>query len=49
MVERIYGCKWSLTVYQLLAHGINRPGEMVVVFVPKRKGNLLLESVRLSI
>jgi len=29
MVEAIYGCKWSLTVYQLLAHGINRPGEMV--------------------
>jgi DNA-binding HxlR family transcriptional regulator len=29
MVEAIYGCKWSLTVYQLLAGGINRPGEMV--------------------
>ncbi|EGA71517.1 transcriptional regulator, HxlR family protein [Vibrio sinaloensis DSM 21326] len=29
MVEAIYGCKWSLTVYQLLAAGINRPGEMV--------------------
>jgi DNA-binding HxlR family transcriptional regulator len=29
MVETIYGCKWSLTVYQLLATGINRPGEMV--------------------
>lgn len=29
MVEAIYGCKWSLTVYQLLAQGINRPGEMV--------------------
>ena len=29
MVEEIYGCKWSLTVYQLLASGINRPGEMV--------------------
>lgn len=29
MVETIYGCKWSLTVYQLLSHGINRPGEMV--------------------
>lgn len=29
MVEVIYGCKWSLTVYQLLAAGINRPGEMV--------------------
>ena len=29
MVESIYGCKWSLTVYRLLANGINRPGEMV--------------------
>ncbi|MDM7862314.1 helix-turn-helix domain-containing protein [Alteromonas sp. ASW11-36] len=29
MVETIYGCKWSLTVYKLLAEGINRPGEMV--------------------
>ena len=29
MVEAIYGCKWSLTVYRLLADGINRPGEMV--------------------
>ena len=29
MVETIYGCKWSLTVYQLLASGIKRPGEMV--------------------
>lgn len=29
MVETIVGCKWSLTVYQLLANDINRPGEMV--------------------
>ncbi|CAA0122438.1 putative HTH-type transcriptional regulator YtcD [BD1-7 clade bacterium] len=29
MVETIYGCKWSLTVYQLLDSGVNRPGEMV--------------------
>ncbi|MDC5805560.1 helix-turn-helix transcriptional regulator [Vibrio europaeus] len=29
MVETIYGCKWLLTVYQLLSAGINRPGEMV--------------------
>jgi len=29
MVETIYGCKWSLTVYKLLSLGINRPGEMV--------------------
>lgn len=29
ILEKIYGCKWSLTVYQLLANGINRPGKMV--------------------
>ena len=29
MVETIIGCKWSITVYQLLRNGINRPGEMV--------------------
>lgn len=29
MVETIFGCKWSITVYQLLANGINRPGDMV--------------------
>lgn len=29
MVETIYGCKWSLTIYHLLANGINRPGEIV--------------------
>jgi DNA-binding HxlR family transcriptional regulator len=29
MVEAIYGCKWSLTVYQLLQNGKYRPGEMV--------------------
>ncbi len=29
MVETIFGCKWSLTVYQLLDSDINRPGEMV--------------------
>lgn len=29
MVETIFGCKWSLTVFKLLAHGIHRPGEMV--------------------
>ncbi len=29
MVETIYGCKWSLTVYTLLLNDINRPGEMV--------------------
>ena len=29
MVEIIYGCKWSLTIYSLLRDGINRPGEIV--------------------
>jgi len=29
IVEAVFRCKWSLTVYQLLAEGINRPGEMV--------------------
>ncbi|HHT0593312.1 TPA: winged helix-turn-helix transcriptional regulator [Legionella anisa] len=29
MVETIYGCKWSLTIYSLLREGVNRPGEMV--------------------
>lgn len=29
MVESIFRCKWSLTVYQLLKQGINRPGQMV--------------------
>lgn len=29
MVEAIFGCKWSLTVYQLLENGTNRPGAMV--------------------
>jgi DNA-binding HxlR family transcriptional regulator len=29
MVESIFGCKWSLTVYNLLDNNINRPGEMV--------------------
>jgi DNA-binding HxlR family transcriptional regulator len=29
MVENVFRCKWSLTVYQLLSEGINRPGEMV--------------------
>lgn len=29
MVEIIFRCKWSLTVFQLLKHDIRRPGEMV--------------------
>jgi DNA-binding HxlR family transcriptional regulator len=29
MVKAVLGCKWSLTVYHLLANDINRPGEMV--------------------
>ena len=29
MVEAIFRCKWSLTVYELLSNGVNRPGAMV--------------------
>lgn len=29
MVHSVFRCKWSLTVYQLLSNGINRPGQMV--------------------
>lgn len=29
MVATIFRCKWSLTVYALLATGVHRPGEMV--------------------
>ena len=29
LVHQICGCKWSLTVFEMLKHGINRPGEMV--------------------
>ncbi|WP_259331298.1 winged helix-turn-helix transcriptional regulator [Legionella bozemanae] len=29
MIETIYGCKWSLTIYSLLREGVNRPGKMV--------------------
>jgi DNA-binding HxlR family transcriptional regulator len=28
MVESIVGCKWSLSVLQLIRNGTNRPGEM---------------------
>lgn len=28
MVESIIGCKWSLTVIDLIRQGINRPGRM---------------------
>ncbi|MFO8238179.1 MAG: helix-turn-helix domain-containing protein [Prochlorococcaceae cyanobacterium] len=28
MVETVIGCKWSLTVLQLVVLGVNRPGEM---------------------
>ena len=29
LVESIYRCKWSLTVYALLENGVTRPGQMV--------------------
>ena len=28
-VETIMGCKWSLTVFELIKSGISRPGQMV--------------------
>lgn len=28
MVESIIGCKWSLTVIDLIRHGVHRPGRM---------------------
>ncbi len=28
MVENIVGCKWSLTVIDLIKQGVNRPGKM---------------------
>lgn len=28
MVENIIGCKWSLTVIEMIKNGINRPGAM---------------------
>ncbi len=29
MVQAIAGCKWSLTVFELLRAGVDRPGAMV--------------------
>lgn len=29
LIETIFRCKWSLTVLDLITHGIKRPGEMV--------------------
>lgn len=28
IMESVIGCKWSLTVIDLIRHGINRPGKM---------------------
>ena len=28
MMESVIGCKWSLTVIDLVRHGVNRPGAM---------------------
>ena len=28
MVESVIGCKWSLTVIELIRKGVNRPGKM---------------------
>ena len=29
LIETIFRCKWSLTVFELISNQINRPGEMV--------------------
>ena len=29
MLRALFGCKWSLTVFELIQSGVRRPGEMV--------------------
>ncbi len=45
MVESIVGCKWSLTVLQLVQRGINRPGAMERA-VPGLSAKVLNERLR---
>ena len=45
MVESIVGCKWSLTVLQLVQHGVNRPGAMERA-VPGLTAKVLNERLR---
>ena len=45
MVESIVGCKWSLTVLQLVQQGVNRPGLMERA-VPGLTAKVLNERLR---
>lgn len=45
MVESIVGCKWSLTVLQLVQQGVNRPGLMERT-VPGLTAKVLNERLR---
>lgn len=45
MVENVVGCKWSLTVIDLVRHGVNRPGEMEHA-VPGLSAKVLNERLR---
>lgn len=45
MVESIVGCKWSLTVLQLVQKGVNRPGAMERA-VPGLTAKVLNERLR---
>jgi DNA-binding HxlR family transcriptional regulator len=45
MVENVVGCKWSLTVIDLVRRGINRPGEMEHA-VPGLSAKVLNERLR---
>jgi DNA-binding HxlR family transcriptional regulator len=52
MVEGIVGCKWSLTVLDLVSHGVVRPAEMkkrVVGLTAKVLNERLKKSVRSKI
>jgi DNA-binding HxlR family transcriptional regulator len=52
MVQQICGCKWSLTLYWLLANGINRPGAMsrsVEGLTPKVLNDCLRRNMDLGI
>lgn len=45
MVENVVGCKWSLTVIDLVRRGVNRPGEMEHA-VPGLSAKVLNERLR---
>lgn len=45
MVENVVGCKWSLTVIDLVRRGVSRPGEMEHA-VPGLSAKVLNERLR---